>query len=112
MAIPKRGSRIIVIDGITYRWHVRKKASYSKHLSFWTNGSVGVTIAVEHAETPGSVLVAHMPPQQHPISGTLPVVSVVPSQVAESIARALATGWEAKKPGGPFRLRMAELTRP
>lgn len=28
MAIPKKGSRLIVVDDTTYRWLIRRKATY------------------------------------------------------------------------------------
>lgn len=93
MAIPKRGSRSIIVDGVTYRWRVRKKPTYSQCYTVWNGGVGDITFSVEHAETPGSVLVVHLP-QAHPsIHECSRGVPIAPSQVAQIITQALASGW-------------------
>lgn len=60
MAIPKKGSRLIVADGVQYRWRVRGRYTYQQLLgSYWY-------LAVEHADTKsGQVMVIRLP-QGHP----------------------------------------------
>ena len=53
MAIPKKGSRIIMVEGVKYRWLIRRKASYSQT----DYGRGKVHIAVEHAKNPGATLI-------------------------------------------------------
>ena len=113
MAIPKQGSRPIIVDGTTYRWYMRRKATYHQLLIALEQrvhpGEVRtgyITIAVEHAEARGYVL-AFTLPQVHPNTNMgLPVVPVVPSQVARVITQALAAGWQPTKPGKPFTINV------
>lgn len=107
MAIPKKGSCTIVVDGVTYRWRVRKKPTYSQCYAVWNGGVGDITFSVEHVETPGSVLVVHLP-QPHPgINEGSVGVPIVPSQVAQHITQALATGWKATETGSPFHVNAA-----
>ncbi|MDR3083830.1 MAG: hypothetical protein LBV60_23430 [Streptomyces sp.] len=52
MALVKKGSRRILVDGITYRWRVRGRPTYSQGL-VWSP----LTYAVAHFEHPGTTLI-------------------------------------------------------
>jgi hypothetical protein len=52
MALVRRGSRRIVVDGTVYRWRLRGRPAYFQGLA-WSP----CTFAVEHADTPGTTLV-------------------------------------------------------
>lgn len=97
MAIPKKGSRLITINGDHYRWRIRHKPTYFQG-NEWTN----LTLAVEKADNPGTTLVIKMP-QPHPKSwSNKEPVAVLPSNVKTSIEKALALGWQPSTPGSPF----------
>ena len=97
MAILKKGSRFLQVDGITYRWRVRNRPTYCQ-ANTWTP----LVLAVERADSRGAKLVVKMP-QAHPGNWMqAPIVAVVPSDVAGSIRSALAAGWCPDIPGKSF----------
>ena len=104
MAIPKKGSRTIVVGGVEYRWYIRRKPTYVQAMAEWIGRCGGVRFAVECADSPGQVLVVELA-QSHPGTYAETKVAVVPSQVADAITRALEQGWKPTEPGGPFRLK-------
>ncbi|MFJ3202673.1 hypothetical protein [Streptomyces sp. NPDC086989] len=99
MTLVKKGSRLITVDGITYRWRLRGRPTYSQGV-VWSP----LTYAVEHAEAPGTTLVITTS-QPHPGnwfgSRGRPVL---PAQVADGIRTALADGWTPRSTGSPFHL--------
>ena len=100
MAIPKKGSRLIVVDGDRYRWRIRRKITYSQG-----NGWGKLTFAVEHFDKSGATLVVEMP-QAHPSNWMgEPIVPVLPYDVEYSIRQAIAKGWKPSEPGSSFELR-------
>ncbi|WP_182908124.1 hypothetical protein [Microbispora sp. H13382] len=50
MSLPKKGSRVITVSDVAYRWRVRHKPTYCQG-----NGWTPMTFAVELAEKPGNV---------------------------------------------------------
>ncbi|MFI6450221.1 hypothetical protein ACIBF6_01580 [Streptosporangium amethystogenes] len=56
MAMPRRGSRLITVDGTGFRWRVRNKPTYCQG-----NDWSPLTFAAERAEKPGDVLVVSLP---------------------------------------------------
>lgn len=97
MAIPKKGSRLITVNGDRYRWRFRHKPSYSQQCE-WTN----LTIAVEKADNPGTKLVVKMSQKYHSNYDDREVVAVLPSDVKICIEKALVLGWQPSTPGTPF----------
>lgn len=99
MALTKRGSRRIVVDGTAYRWMVRGRPTYMQALVQTT-----LCFAVQNAECPGTTLVVNTG-QPHPSNWfDLPATAVCPRQVATSIQVARAQGWSSEEPGSPFML--------
>ncbi|MFF7736564.1 MULTISPECIES: hypothetical protein [unclassified Streptomyces] len=99
MALVKKGSRRIVVDGVTYRWRVRHKPTYCQ-----SNGWTPLTFAVEDATTAGTVLVVETD-RPHPENWfALATKPVVPADVAQAIRTALAQGWTPPANGSPFHL--------
>jgi hypothetical protein len=102
MALVRKGSRSIVVDGTAYRWRLRGRPTYFQGLA-WSP----CTFAVEHEQTPGSTLVV-ITDQPHPSNwfgrASQPVL---PAQVAQVIERALAEGWSPAHPGRPFLLDLS-----
>lgn len=103
MALVKKGSRHITVDGRTYRWRIRRRPTYGQAL-IWSP----LTYAVEYAEAPGVTLVVTTN-QPHPSNWfDAPASPVLPSQVADSVRTARARGWTPETPGKPFRLDQSE----
>ncbi|MFE2288644.1 hypothetical protein ACFXDJ_31315 [Streptomyces sp. NPDC059443] len=99
MALVKKGSRLIIVDGTAYRWRLRGRPTYDQGLVHSP-----LTYAVEHAQTPGTTLVVTTN-QPHPSNWFGTVGSpVLPAQVADSILTALTAGWTPENPGSPFHL--------
>ena len=99
MALPRKGSRSITVDGTTYRWRLRRRPTYSQALA-WSP----CTYAVEHADEAGTTLVVTTG-HPHPSNwlGHEPK-PVLPSDVTQAIERALREGWTPTTPGSPFHL--------
>lgn len=98
MATRKTGSRRLVVNGVAYRWRIRKRATFSQ--ADYGNGTLNV--AVELAEQPGAVLLLYTD-RPHPADwGTKQVVPILPSDVANWVQQALAAGWVPSIPGPQF----------
>jgi hypothetical protein len=99
VALPRKGSRHIVVDDITYRWMVRRRPTYDQGMC-WSL----LTYAVEHAEAPGATLIVRTD-RPHPGNWmgkeTFPVL---PSHVADAIRTARAQGWRPETPASHFLL--------
>ncbi len=90
MAIPNKGSRLIVVDGDSYRWRIRQKPTYCQS-NLWKR----LTIAIEHFDKSGATLIVKMP-QAHPSNWMEePIVPIVPSDVEYTIRQAIAIKLEA-----------------
>lgn len=99
MALLTKGSRLITVDGTTYRWRVRGRPTYDQGLV-----ASPLTYAVEHAATPGTTLVVTTN-QPHPSNWLASHGSpVTPARVADSIRDARAGGWAPDRAGRPFHL--------
>ena len=98
VATRKTGSRRLVVDGTTYRWRIRRRATNSQA----DYGCDTLHVAVELAERPGAVLVLYTD-HAHPADwGTQLVVPVRPSDVAGWVRAALAAGWMPSRAGPQF----------
>ncbi|SFC62527.1 hypothetical protein [Streptomyces aidingensis] len=107
MALVRKGSRRIVVDGVTYRWRLRRKPTYGQGL-----GSSPCVFAVEHADNPGTTLVVTT---NHPHPGNWVGRSsrpVLPSDVARAVRLALACGWAPQAHGSPFQLDLSDGFEP
>lgn len=93
MALVRKGSRRIVVDGTVYRWRLRGRPTYFQGLAW-----APCTFAVEHADTPGMTLVVTTD-QPHPEAEP-----VLPSGVAAAVRLALREGWAPTAPGSAFHL--------
>jgi hypothetical protein len=99
MALGRKGSRRIVVDGTSYRWRLRRRPTYGQALC-WSP----CTYAVEHAEHSGTTLIVTT--NQPHSSNWLerPGEPVLPSDVANAITVALQQGWVPTRVGSPFHL--------
>jgi hypothetical protein len=88
MTLSQKRSRLIVVDGVEYRWMVRRRPTYIQALG-WSS----LSFVVEKPTRPGGVLVVSTP-WMHPGNWLgLPSGAVRPSLVASAITTALAKGW-------------------
>ncbi len=106
MSIPKKGTRKIIVDGEPFIWLIRRQATNTQAESGWGH----LHVAVEHAEEPGSVLVI-LTDRPHPQGGSLDncEVPVKPSDVAQWIRQAVRLGWQPRRSGIRFEVRIAGL---
>ena len=99
VALGRKGSRRIVVDGTPYRWRLRGRPTYGRGMG-WLPSSY----AVEQTGGPGSVLVVTTN-QPHASNWVgLPAGPVLPRDVADAVRDALARGWTPGHPGVPFFL--------
>ncbi|GAA2410509.1 hypothetical protein GCM10010378_63030 [Streptomyces viridochromogenes] len=99
MALVRKGSRRIVVDGTAYRWRLRGRPTYSQGLG-WSP----CTFAVGHADTAGMTLVVTTD-QAHPSNWLdREARPVLPSAVAVAVRLALrADGTRHPVPPRPVR---------
>lgn len=107
MTIPKKGTRLIVVDNENYRWMIRRKATYHQK----DYGSGRLHIAVEKVmsdDRKGSVLLI-ISDRQHPKDWlTKSVKPITPFDVATWIKKAIAAGWQADQSGALYRYQVAD----
>ncbi len=95
MAIPKKGSRSIVVDEVPYRWRATKTGK--------TNLFVSVQPVTEGESSLLSVNTSVSVPNGCMCPGCGDIY-VTPAVVEAYIRRALEQGWEPNKKGTPFVL--------
>ena len=89
MTLSRRNSRLIVVDRITYRWHVdRMRYRQWGEPVIWR--SVTIHQVLDKPQRPGALLHA-----------TVTSFGVRPAAVAAAIKSALAKGWRPALPGPP-----------
>ncbi|WP_093715120.1 hypothetical protein [Actinacidiphila alni] len=103
MARVEKGSRRIVVDGVTYRWRLRRRPTYDQ-LMGWTL----CTYTVERADRPGALLTVRtdQPHMRNVIS--LPGKPVLPSDVAAAVQAAVMCGWTPETHGLLFHLDQSD----
>jgi hypothetical protein len=81
MALARKGSRAIHVDGIDYRWALSPDSGYS-------------VLIVQHAQANGSKLTIYITPDEKTAgSAEETEAPVTPSLVSELIRQALELGW-------------------
>ncbi|MEU1731665.1 hypothetical protein [Streptosporangium sp. NPDC020145] len=103
MSIPKKGSRLITVDGVTYRWRIRRKPTYCQ-----ANSWGPLTFAVEPADVPGRVLLVLLPCSRPDAWLGERAMAVRPALVSATIRRALARSWNPHQTGNAFTLSLTE----
>ncbi|GAA0677110.1 hypothetical protein GCM10010193_32950 [Kitasatospora atroaurantiaca] len=88
MALRKKGTRLITVDGMAYRWRVSGGAGCCTGCA-----SGRFEFVVEQADQKGAVLMA--------ATSAFPVV---PSIVGAGVRAALDQGWQPARRGSAFRL--------
>ena len=97
----QKGSRSIVVDGVSYRWMVRPKPTYMQEVfacpmtfAVVADGKLNTTLWV----------VGACRPEACKIVATARTLSITPAIVAEAIRMALQQGWQAQQTGPSFEL--------
>ncbi|MFB7668579.1 hypothetical protein ACFC1R_32445 [Kitasatospora sp. NPDC056138] len=103
MALAKKGSRRIVVDGVEYRWRVSRK--------HWCCDHDGSTLGymVEDAACPGTTLVVETGRPAVLEPNTVPAEVVLPREVAAGIRAARSNGWTPGSNGSPFKLHLSAV---
>ena len=101
MSMGKRGSRLITVDGVLYRWSVRRSAQFEA-----PGPTSTLTVIVESTADLRHPLKVVVPPL--PTDDWLhgPGHVVMPKQVAAWIRRACVEGWQSNHRGGVHHLRV------
>lgn len=100
MATRRTGSRPITVDGVAYRWRIRRRATNCQA----DYGSGKLHVAVELAERSGAVLVL-VTDRPHPRDWSTEVaMSITPSDVAGWVRLAVRLGWIPFEQGPQFHL--------
>ncbi|MFE7531214.1 hypothetical protein ACFU7Y_36715 [Kitasatospora sp. NPDC057542] len=101
MALAKKGSRRIVVDGVAYRWRVSRQ--------HWCCDYEGSTLgyAVEDATAPGTTLVVDTGRPTLRTPDAVPAHVVMPREVAAGIRCARSKGWTPGAGGSPFKLHLS-----
>ncbi len=94
MTLPKKGSRRITVDGVTYRWAIRKKPTYGEYLKWG-----GIRAVVELFDSPESILAIDFPFARPDAHGFQNGHSVTPAMIAESIRQSVSDGWDPSVKG-------------
>ncbi|MGI5168336.1 hypothetical protein ACQEU3_28695 [Spirillospora sp. CA-253888] len=102
MAMAKKGTRLITVDGVGYRWKVRGRPTYDQ-VGFGDD----LRFVVEAAEEPGALLVVTLP-YTHPSAGWGRAAVVLPSTVAKAVRTALREGWRPELRGPVFSMKLEE----
>ncbi|MGW2543713.1 hypothetical protein ACWC5I_23260 [Kitasatospora sp. NPDC001574] len=102
VALAKKGSRRIVVDGVEYRWRVSRKPCCDYD---------GITLGymVEDAACPGTTLVVETGRPAVLEPNMLPSEVVLPREVAAGIRAARSNGWTPGSNGSPFKLHLSAV---
>ena len=100
MTIARKGSRLVHVDGVTYRWSLRPRPTYAQGLGG------ALTFAVVDEASPGSTLVVTLDVARPDNWLGEPSASVTPATVERAIRKALSNGWRPGQNGGTFPLQM------
>ncbi|MEU1384358.1 MULTISPECIES: hypothetical protein [unclassified Nonomuraea] len=103
MSIPKKGSRLNTVDGVTYRWRIRRKPTYCQ-----ANSWGPLTFAVEPTDGPRRVLLVLLPCSRPDARLGERAMAVRPALVSAAIRKALDHGWDPHQTGNAFTLRLTE----
>ncbi|WP_211369823.1 hypothetical protein [Nonomuraea turkmeniaca] len=103
MAMPKKGSRLITVDGTVFRWRVSHRPANRQR-----DGWVPLTFAVERAEEPAGVLVVSLPCARPDNWSGQRTITVRPVLVAGCVRRAIEQGWNSGERGSASTLTVTE----
>jgi hypothetical protein len=106
MGLIKKGSRLITIDEITYRWRYPPKPNYNHQ-----DGYPCVAIAIQKLNSNGSILAVYF--DRYHLSGAYDSRSglrkpVIPAEIAFCIREAIRLSWQSDTSGKQFLLDAKE----
>jgi len=112
MAMPKKGSRALVVDGHKYRWGIRR----TEQDTHWNEYGMEnrLTISVENYENPASMLCISyfcgggydgIGPNPR-LAATGEEMKITPSDVEQWIRTALGQGWKPETKGAKFLVEL------
>ena len=107
MAVRKKGSRRIVVDGVAYLWRFPHRQTRTQ-----ADGWQGVGVTVWREDSRGAVLFIGFPQRFH-LSGPVgddPPRPVLPSDITRAVRGAQQAGWVANEPGPQFVYQVQEDT--
>ena len=104
MALTRKGSRSLTVDGIAYRWSVRRKPTYCQEMG-WSNLSFAVEAAIAGLCILHVITQATRADSVAELSGSANM-TVTPALVAHCIRQALEQGWQPQQRGSAFELRL------
>lgn len=87
--MPKKGSRLITVDGATFRWRVGHTPTRNSRGRNWNP----LSFTAERAEDPAGVLVVTLPCARPDNSVGERTIALRPALVAACIRQALRQGW-------------------
>lgn len=109
MALPKKGSRTITVDGVTYRWMVGKRSYTDAH----GVSALSLSVVIEHAEQPGAMCRALFRGEALFAVPSLGFddaqsISIKPGIVRQIIEHAHNKGWDPLAPSGEHLIKEGE----
>lgn len=102
MALSKKGSRRVIVDGEQYTWKVRRRPTYDQGLAHGP-----LTFTAEKSGATGSILVVDTKAARPDNWVLAPSMTITPAYVAESIREAIKRGWLAEQKSSPFNLEFS-----
>lgn len=93
MALPKKTSRSINVDGQSYRWMIRDNGDH-------------YLLAIQHASGRGQKLTLSLYAEGRRID--LPALEVTPGLVEKIIREGLKMGWQPERLGSPQSMRIRQ----
>jgi len=106
MAMPKKGSRKLTVEGESYRWIV----TIEKVFRNADYGPKKINVAIESVAASGAKLLIVAERHSQPGDwGTIEVEPVTPSDVSRWISMAIQKGWNPRVDGHTLRFDEAEL---
>jgi hypothetical protein len=99
MALARKGSRLLTLDSVTYRWKVRRKPSHSQGIA-----QSPLSFAVELADQPAGRLVVLLPIARPDNWLNAPSGVATPGVVARYVAAAVEAGWVPARRGPVFKV--------
>lgn len=103
MAIPKKGSRLITVDGDVFRWRVRRKPTYCQGNSWGP-----MTFAAELTDASGRILLVLLPCSRPDAWWGERTMAIRPALVTATIRMALDHGWDPRQAGNAFELALTD----
>lgn len=98
MAIPKKGSRTVTVDGVRFRWRIRRQPTYCEGAF-----ACHFSIVVERSEPPSRcvlLLKAAFPRPDNWLGHA--AGTITPRMITASIKHALSNGWKPEQAGSAF----------